>query len=211
MLPNPIPASAGAVSPQIFQRLDTGNVIPAAKAAESQTGTPCELLVGLDYVESSWSDSGSFISGRTIGTVETDVPSASACTSYGGTWNDNPGGCIFRTLEQTAIYAGDHIKDKVALISGQQRPPQNFNEMVGAMSYYNGGGNANCGKGVAYSGPCPPPDGIDDPYAMSHFDNNHTQMYLIFCSDFTRCDPPQRFQRDGAATAAKEFFTRPRT
>lgn len=207
LLPNPIPASAGAVSPQLFPTLDSGQVIPAAKSAETTTGTPCELLVGLHYVESSWIDSGSFISGRTIGTPEPDVTSPSACSAYGGSYT--AGGCVFSSLQQTANYAGDLIQNKVALLKGEQRPPRDFDEMIGAMSYYNGGGNSNCGESVPYTGPCPPPIGTDDPYAMSHFNQEHSQMYLIYCGDFTRCGGVTPFTRDGAATAAKEFLTRP--
>lgn len=204
LLPNPIPQSAGASSPINFADLEA-EIVEAAKLAEAETGVACELLIGLHFVESNWNNNGSFISGRELGTVETDVPpTASACTAYGGTIA--AGGCIFSSLSDTAIYAGDHIKDKVAALTGAWRPPQNFGELVGAMSLYNGGGNANCGEPVPYTGPCPPPVGIDDPYAVNYFDDLHDQMYLIFCADLTRCDPPQLFTRYGAATVAKEFY-----
>ena len=96
----------------------------------------------------------------------------------------------------------------MAVLVGAWRPPVNFVEMIGAMSLYNGGGNANCGEPVPYTGPCPPPIGIDDPYAVSHFDSDHTTMYLIYCDRGVRCAPPQLFTRDGAATAAKEYYLR---
>ena len=117
-------------------------------------------------------------------------------------------GCVFDTLEKTAIYAGDHIKAKnLHFISGEYQPPRNFDELVGVMAAYNGiPGNANCGRDVPYTGPCPPPIGIDNPYAVGHFDAAHENMYLIWCRDGVMCNPPKLFLRDGAATAAKEFF-----
>lgn len=208
LLPNPIPPSAGAVSPSIFSRLNAGQVVPAAVYGAQKSGVSCELLVGIDYVEASWYDDGSFISGRKIGDPEPDVPSAGSCTAYGGSWTAS--GCVFSSLQDTAYYAGDVIKDKMSSprLGYGWRPPANYNEMVGAMSLYNGGGNANCGEPVPYSGPCPPPLGIDDPYAVSHFDSQHSSMYLIYCADRTKCTTPNPFTRDGAATAAKEYYLR---
>ncbi len=207
LLPNPIPLSSpNASSPSLLGRIDS-NLLDAARYGSTRSGVSCELLIGLHYVEAGWDSSSSFISGRTIGNPEPDVPSASACTSYGGSWTAT--GCVFTSLSDTAYYAGDHIKDKMAAIVGTWRPPTSFNEMIGAMSYYNGGGNSNCGESVPYTSPCPPPIGIDDPYAVSHFDSSHEQMYLIYCADLTRCSPPKLFARDGAATAAKEFYKRP--
>ena len=205
LLPNPIPASVNAVSPSQLSRIGS-NLLDAARYGSSRSGVACELLIGLHYVEAGWDASGSFISGRTIGTAEPDVPTAAACTAYNGTWTG--GGCVFSNLPDTAYYAGDHIKDKMSALGRGWTPPTNFNDMIGAMSYYNGGGNANCGEGVPYNSPCPPPTGIDDPYAVSHFDAAHGQMYLIYCADLTRCSPPRTFPRDGAATAAKEFYLR---
>lgn len=205
LLPNPVPQSVGAVSPSQLSLLDSGDVVMAAKNAAQITGTPCELLVGLHYVEANWGN-GSFISGRPIGAAETDISLPSDCTSAGGTFAGN--GCVFSSLEQTAIYAGFLIQVKVSYLTipSEQRPPKNFEEMIGAMSYYNGGGNHNCGWGTAYAGPCPPPTGIDDPYALSHFDNQYATMFLIYCGDLQLCNPPEPFNRDGAATAAKEFY-----
>jgi len=207
LMPASIPASVGPVSPLLFNRLNDGVIINAAKNAAG-AGTPgvvpCEVLIGIHYIEGSWGSNQSFISGRTIGTAEPDVRSASACTSYGGIMTT--GGCVFPDLQSTAAYAHELIKGKVSILTGEFRPPANFAELVGAFSYYNGGGNANCGEGVPYTGPCPPPTGIDDPYALNHFDSEHARMYLIYCADFTKCNPPKLLARDGAATAAKEFF-----
>ncbi len=206
LLPNPIPASVGTVSSGSLSTLISGNVINVAKIASSQTGVPCEMLVGIDYIEAGWLDTGSFISGRQIGATETDINNPSLCSSLGGTFSG--GGCTFSSLQQTALASANIILNKMATLTGQRRPPANFNEMIGAMSYYNGGGNSNCGKSVPYNNPCPPPAGIDDPYAMGHFDSKHPTMYLIYCADLTKCSTVTPFTRDGAATAAKEFFLR---
>ncbi len=206
LLPTPIPSSSGSVSRSLVSGISTA-IVNAAKYGSQKSTTACEILIGIHYVEAGWNTDGSFISGTTLGSPEPQVPpTAASCTAYGGTITDT--GCVFNRLEDTAYYAGDHIKDKMAALVGSWRPPNNFNEMIGAMSLYNGGGNANCGTGVPYTGPCPPPTGIDDIYAVSHFDSAHATMYLVYCSDYTLCDPPELFTRDGAATAAKEFFLR---
>ncbi|GEM_PF-6273294 len=214
MLPNPIPDSVNPTSTSALPNLADGILINAAKSASSATGLPCEILIGLQFVETggSWDNTASFISGRRIGTPEPDVTSAAECQSYGGTMGTDviTGriGCIFPSLESTALYAARLFQDKVMFLTGGGAPrsPSNFDEMIGAMSRYNGGGNSNCGEPVPYAGPCPPPEGIDDPYAVNNFDSSHAAMYLLYCADFTRCDPPREFSRDGAATAAKEFY-----
>ena len=211
LLPDPIPPSVGAESPGSFPVLDSGTVVQTAKKAASLTGVPCELLIGIHYVEAGWHDSQSFISGRLIGHPEPDVD-LSECTSLGLAYSTNPSdpGCIFNSLEQTAIYAANEIRHKVYLLfGGGERSPANFEEMIGAMAAYNGlPGNANCGRPVPYSGPCPPPVGIDNPYSVSHFDSQHGQMFLIYCADYTPCGSLTPYTRDGTATAAKEFYLR---
>ncbi len=212
LLPNPIPSSTGATSTGSLP-VDPA-IVQAAIQAQLQTGVPCEMLVGMHYREALWDANSSFLSGATIGTSpEPNITLASACTGYGGTWMVD--GCHFASLNQTAIVASSYILGKMALLTGSQRPPQNFNEMIGAMSYYNGGGNSNCGAGVPYTGPCPPPIGIDDPYPINHFDSVHASMYLIYCGQFKDangvihgipCNPPKILPTDGAATAAKEYY-----
>src|SRR3989338_5465060 len=53
-LPGPIPPSVGAESPGSFPDLDSGTVVQTAKKAASLTGVPCELLIGIHYVEAGW-------------------------------------------------------------------------------------------------------------------------------------------------------------
>lgn len=204
LLPNPIPQSVNPVSPGSFATLISGDVVNVAKIASAQTGVPCEMLVGIHYVEAGWSDKGSFISGRPIGAVETDIGEALYCTGLGGTFSG--GGCVFSSLQQTAVASANIVLNKMQALTGQRKPPANFEEMIGAMELYNGPGNANCKASVPYNGPCPPPRGTDNPYALGHFDIAHKDMFLIYCGDNDPCKVLTPFISDGAATAAKEFF-----
>jgi len=109
-----------------------------------------------------------------------------------------------RTLIESAIQAGHEIAAKVGgTISS-------WDDMITAVSYYNGGGNRNCGRGLGYIGPCPPPNGIDDPYATSWIDAVHDPMYLIYCWDHTQCVPTYPefpyFGRPGVLTVATELY-----
>ena len=211
LLPNPIPPSAGAISPDSFSTLDSGQVVPSAVYGAEKSGVACELLVGIHYIEATWDDTGSFIDGGAISRYY-PVETAAMCTNYNGTWGGESLGCKIDTLQDVAYYAGNIIKDKMAYHLGYGwRPPATFQEMVGAVSKYNGGGNHNCNNfvSVAYSGPCPAPFyGDDDAYAMTHFDGPHQTMYIFYCFDGVRCDPPYANTRDGAATAAKEYYLR---
>ncbi len=207
LLPTPIPPSAGAVSPDVFSRLDSGQVVPAAIYGAQKSGVACELLVGIHYIEATWWDDGSFIDGGPISRVY-PVENAGICSAYNGIWIEGSG-CKIDTLENVAYYAGNVIKDKMQyFLHLGWRPPANFQEMVGAMSYYNGGGNANCNT-TPYTGTCPTPYfGNDDAYVMTHFDTSHQTMYIRYCADGKLCLVPYINTRDGAATAAKEYFTR---
>lgn len=208
LLPNPIPPSAGAVSPTSFSTLNSGQIVPAAVYGAQKSGVACELLVGIDFVEDNWNDQKSFINGGPISQVY-PVENAGICAAYNGTWIQGSG-CQINALQDVAYYADNIIKDKMAYFMGLGwRPPANFEEMVGAMSHYNGGGNHNCNNivSVPYSGPCPAPYyGNDDAYAMTHFDSPHQTMYIFYCNDGVFCNPPYSNTRDGAATAAKEYY-----
>jgi hypothetical protein len=105
------------------------------------------------------------------------------------------GGALSGSLLQSAIQAGNEIKAKVG-----------GNSLIKALSYYNGGGNRNCGRGVGYTGPCPPPIGIDDPYPMAWLDSQHLNMWLIYCADYTQCSPFPPFERPGALAVAIEVM-----
>lgn len=110
------------------------------------------------------------------------------------------GGSLNGSLLASAIQAGNEIKAKVGGKIG------NWNQLITALSRYNGGGNRNCGRGLSYSGPCPPPEGIDDPYPTAWLDSRHLDMYLIYCADFTQCSPYPPFERPGALAVAIEVM-----
>ena len=111
------------------------------------------------------------------------------------------GGPLTGTLLESAIQAGNELKAKVG---GQIN---SWDSVITALSRYNGGGNSNCGMDSRYTGACPPPEGIDDPYATAWIDSGHLNMYLIYCSDYTKCPEPfPFFARPGALTVATEFY-----
>lgn len=106
-----------------------------------------------------------------------------------------------RALLDSAIQAGNEIKAKVG---GKL---DDLDSIITALSRYNGGGNSNCGREPRYRGPCPPPEGFDDPYATSWIDSGHESLYLIYCWDYTQCPQPYPdFQRPGSLTVAIELF-----
>jgi hypothetical protein len=69
------------------------------------------------------------------------------------------------------------------------------------MSYFNGGGNANCqlgftGGAIPYGG-CPRKFiGEDDPYVTHMIDAKHNSMYLLYCGDSLPCIPPKEYTMD---------------
>lgn len=169
--------------------------------AEAETGVPWQLLAGKHFVEGGSSPTKSLVSGREIGTNEPDVVRGGGCSSQvvgkGIPIPLEGGGCGFSSLLDSAIYAGNHLKNKIG------KAPSTFQEAVTALSRYNGGGNSNCGNGVPYAG-CPKEfEGEDDPYPLNYFDKKHDPMYLIYCADLTRCDPPQVFRRPGVMTIVR--------
>ncbi len=155
-------------------------------AAEKETGVPCEILAGIHFVEAANNPNGSLVSGRALGTPEPDA-----------------GGKIFRSLLETAVYAGEHLKGKVGGAIGDAQTA------ITALSRYNGGGNSNCQLGYPYPipyGGCPRAfEGEDDPYPTSFLDGKHDSMYLLYCADRTAC-APQIFERPGSFTVALSVY-----
>lgn len=155
-------------------------------AAEKETGVPCEILAGIHFVEADNNPNGSLVSGRAIGTPEPDA-----------------GGKIFRSLLETAVFAGAHLNGKVG---GSIKDAETA---ITALSRYNGGGNSNCQVGypfpIPYAG-CPRAfEGEDDPYPTNFVDNKHNTMYLLYCADHTAC-VPQVFARPGSFTVAINVY-----
>lgn len=228
LLPIPIPPQADSWEEQRSSILAAVNKYPenieAYKIASFASGVSWEALAGLHFVEtgSNPAPSKSLVSGRNIGSVEPDVPIA-LCGKVSVQRGDPipiGEGCGFATLLDSAIYAGKHLSGKI------NRPPQNFEDFVTAMSLYNGGDNANCDEDVPYSNDTNCPNkrvkeisgggpiilraplfkGEDDPYAMAFFDQKHQGMYSIFCADGTRCSPLRPFQRPGAMAVVRALI-----
>lgn len=147
--------------------------------ASRQTGVAWEILAGIHYREGGMGPSSSLASGRPIGQVEPDVRDCEEEYQPGRPYRVG-NGCVFKNLLDTAIYAGDHFKGK-----NDGSAPSTLEELVGALSRYNGGGNANCGKlPTPYTG-CPRLySGEDDPYAVNLLDKKHEKMYVIYCTDY---------------------------
>lgn len=175
---------------EYFNSYIKGNLTPELMntyaQAEKETGVPCEILAGIHFVEAGNSPDGSLVSGRKLGTPEPDA-----------------GGKVFRSLLETAKYAGDHLKGKVGGSLGD------VETTITALSRYNGGGNSNCQVGYPYPipyGGCPRAfEGEDDPYPMSFVDSKHDSMYLLYCADHTACIP-QIFERPGSFTVALNVY-----
>ncbi len=148
--------------------------------AEGETGVPCEILAGIHFSEAT-----------------------AYFTSLGGpekrsNANGQPleGG---QSLVDTSIITGKTIL---------RHPIDNTEKLVAAISNFNGGGNSNCQVGfpapIPYGG-CPREFiGADDPYATNLLDSKRTNMFLLYCDDFTPCIPPKPYGNDrpGAFTAA---------
>lgn len=169
--------------------------------AGSATGLPWQIIATIHSLEAGCG-SGSLVSGRAIGKNEPDI--GKNC-STGRTGPGIPivlpdGGCGFASLLDSAIYAGSHLKGKIG------KTPENFEELVKAFSYYNGGGNANCGRVSVYTN-CPPLfQGEDDIYPMNWFDRRHDLMYLVYCADRVKCNPPRPYLRSGGMTVLRILF-----
>jgi len=164
----------------------TPELLKVYAQASEETGVPCEVLAGIHFVEADLNPNGSLVSGREIGTPEPDA-----------------GGKVFGSLLETAVYAGEHLKSKVG--GSITSPPS----LITALSRYNGGGNSNCQQGYPYSipyGGCPRAfEGEDDPYPVNWLDSRHSSMYLLYCADYTACEP-QVWQRPGAFTFAIAMY-----
>lgn len=200
LFPNPLPkASDKAQSFKSSVSTCLGNKSVYEQAA-AKTGMQWQVLGAIHYLEGGCNPTHSLVSGRLIGENEPDIVRGGGCSSgTSGPGIPKPlagGGCGFDTLLDSAIYAGNHLKGKIGHV------PANFEDIVTAFSRYNGGGNSNCGK-TPYTH-CPPDfRGEDDPYPLSYFDTKHDPMYLVYCADLTKCDPPRAFQRPGAVTVIR--------
>ncbi len=174
------------------------NVSPEVAAvyaeAEKQTGVSCVVLAAVHFMEGGNNPCQSLISGRKIGEPEPDK-----------------GGKVYNTLLETAIDAGQELFNKGAYSFDPQTGlilDNSYENVITALSNYNGGGNSNCRSDPPASdyGHCPAQfTGEDDPYAMSWYDQNHANMFLR-CPRDGYCGASIPFQRPGAFTVALSYY-----
>lgn len=183
-----------------------GNV-EVYRKAEQITGVPWKILAGIHYVEGNCGSDRSLVSGREIGVIEPDIGRNCSTAHIGPgyptpVWNPSNGaflGCKFTNLLDTAIYGGNHLKGKIG-----GKVPQSIEELAKALGRYNGLGNANCGRVNAVMPYCPPKyENYDHIYPFSKLDKVHERMYLVYCADYTKCNPPKEFTRIGVLTVAR--------
>lgn len=187
-----------AVSLQVDQILKANpQDVSIYKQASQITGVPWELLAGIHYREGTMNRNKSLASGGTIGTREL-APTYCSGKYKGGVGDPVPigSGCGFKTLLDSAVWAARHLKMKAA---GDLNGYQNI---VAALAKYNGTGNQNCGKTPYKS--CPPKFKYEDHnYVLSKFDKRHETMYIVYCGDGIKCNPPSKDKRGGAFTVAQ--------
>jgi RecJ-like exonuclease len=185
----------GAMPPEVRQttlNAAIGKITPTLEAvykeAERQTGVPCEVLAGIHFVEANNRANGSLISGRAIGVPEPDQ-----------------GGKIYSSLLETAVDAAKVLKVKAGLPKDTYAEFTSAEQLITALSDYNGKGNRNCQDSytvngavvkIPYTG-CPALfKGEDHPSVMNWLDSKHATMYLLYCADYTAC-APQVWNRPG--------------
>ena len=166
--------------------------------ATGYTGIPWQILAAIHYLEASCGE-GSLVSGRAIGTCEPDLAGECSTGRSGpGIPIPLPGGCCgMASLSDSAIYAGKHLQGKIG------KNPVNFQDLVIAFDRYNGLGNQNCGVTPYKS--CPRYfESEDHIYPLNWFDTpRHNTMYLVYCADHVKCNPPKIFARPGALTVLR--------
>ncbi len=169
--------------------------LAAYREANARTGVPVELLAATHYREGSCGSNKSLISGRDIGAAEPD--------------NHNQ---TYHSLTATAIASAEELLGKNPnLLSdlGSNDPNRAIQALAITTARYNGGGNRNCGRGIDQSNfdpafQCPAPfNGYDDSYVMNFFDQAHSKMYVIYCSDGKKCTELTPDQRPGVLTMYK--------
>lgn len=175
------------------------DLVASYQAVERATGVPWQVLAGIHYREGSLDPNMSLASGRQIGEREPDIERGGGCSSEyteGEPVALPGGGCGFRTFTDSAIFAANHLKGK-----NGGSVPASFPELAKSLAYYNGyPGNSNCYHGAPYPN-CPAQfPGDDNPYVMSLFDKPHEIMYIIFCNDGVKCNPPNQDPRPGVAS-----------
>lgn len=157
-------------------------------AVEKETGVPCEVLAGHHFEEAS----SHF--------TDSDDPEKYSAAN-GGPVGEQGG--FKATVESAARSVRSYAVGNF----------ENTAKLMGTMSNFNGGGNANCQAGftggtIPYAG-CPRQFyGEDDPYVTNMLDAKHMNMYLLYCGDFLPCTPPKPYgtDRPGAFAVALAVY-----
>lgn len=209
---SPPPAISGTVPSDLNGLVDMSEAPSQAIVAEVQkclqnkdmyqqvaqvVGLPWQIFAGIHFREGGCDPTHSMVSGRVIGANEPDLHGACSSQDTGlGKPIPIAGGCGFATWVDSGIYGGRLLIKKIG------RMPANVQDITLALSNYNGGGNQNCGK-TPYSH-CPPAyPREDDMYVNNKFSAKFTPMYLIYCADYTPCNPPKIYSGLGVLTAVK--------
>ena len=203
----------------------TEEVVSAYAEAEKQTGVPCEVLAGIHFVEGGNNPNRSLVSGRYLGTPEPDAG--------GQIFNSLVETAIYAANHLKGKVGGsiNNINTLITALSrynggGNSNCLQSY-----ACSYASSATSVSCPVDACcdlacretcasqnsktiydyvYSYP-PPPfcptsiEGFDDIYPVNWYDQDHQEMYLLFCLDRTMCTP-QIYQRPGALTVAVEYY-----
>jgi hypothetical protein len=204
----------------------TDEVTSVYAEVEKQTGVPCEVLAGIHFIEGGNNPNQSLVSGRAIGSPEPDAGNR-VFTSLFET-------AMYAADHLKAKVGGD-ISDLNTLITALSRyngggnsncnPNYSCSSAKKATTSFCPVGSACCdlacrencalenSKTVydfvySYGTPpfCPPAfEGIDDLYPANWYDQDHLEMYLLYCGDRTMCTP-QLYQRPGVLTVAVEYY-----
>jgi hypothetical protein len=137
-----------------------------AKASE-ETGIPCEIIMGIHYMEGGMGANSSLHDGGAL---------------RGG------------DLLTDAISAMEHLKGKMGMSGASAGSVQlTYEKLVKGLSDYNGPGNANCSTSPMTgaprptrwrdSGRCPVSYGFDHIYPVNWISPDHTDMDVIYCMD----------------------------
>lgn len=171
--------------------------VAMAKSIHGVQEIPWQLLSGIHFTEGSCNTNQSLISGRKIGAPEPDRAGTCSPQNIGPCRTVPIGtGCGYRTFLDSAC-DGTRI-----LLQKSGGSITTVEQLAKGLAGYNGWGNTNCGKTPYRS--CPPQfKGEDHPYPFNLFDARHTPMYLVYCADGVKCNPPREYTRPGALSVIK--------
>jgi hypothetical protein len=162
-----IPSQAKDYFNSYIQTLLTPELAEVYTKAQEETGIPCEIIMGIHYMEGGMGADSSLYDGGAL---------------RGG------------DLLKDAIGAMEHLKGKMGMAGVPADSVQlTYDDLVVGLSNYNGPGNANCSTSPMTgaprptrwrdSGRCPVPYGFDHIYPVNWISPQHTNMDLIYCMD----------------------------